>query len=268
MAGRALHRRLRRLLERFATYHPPPVSLNNLTSQTVHPLPDGLLSDHLVERIVTETLFTGSVILEDDHIQHMEVDIDAADPEVGKLDAVRERFANASSATNLSFPFPTTAPSRFGPGRLEIPGWIRERAAEVLFEGDDQEEVDSIQECILHTILKVSHILLVSERSLISAPRRPENFSFQRNISDGRYSVVTRIHTSSADRTEKRPLAFTYHHLDIYTPASYPRTTQVGNATMAKEEPRTVQRALWSCRQDCHSQRPFTPLWRWLYYSS
>jgi actin-related protein 10 len=48
-------------------------------------------------------------------------------------------------------PFQQTGTGR---GTLIIPGWIRERAAEVLFEGGDVDE-SSLAEVILDTLLKV-----------------------------------------------------------------------------------------------------------------
>lgn len=41
-----------------------------------------------------------------------------------------------------------------GRGTLVVPGWIRERAAEVLFEGGDVDE-SSVAEVILDSLLKV-----------------------------------------------------------------------------------------------------------------
>lgn len=41
-----------------------------------------------------------------------------------------------------------------GPSTLIVPGWIRERAAEVLF-GDGPDEAESISELVLDTLVKV-----------------------------------------------------------------------------------------------------------------
>jgi hypothetical protein len=46
-----------------------------------------------------------------------------------------------------------------GRGTLVIPGWIRERAAEVLFEGGDVDE-SSVAEVILEALLKALHVSL------------------------------------------------------------------------------------------------------------
>lgn len=47
-----------------------------------------------------------------------------------------------------------------GRGTLIIPGWIRERAAEVLFEGGDVDE-SSVAEVILEALLKVDCLVLI-----------------------------------------------------------------------------------------------------------
>jgi hypothetical protein len=63
---------------------------------------------------------------------------------------------------------PPLSPTGTGRGTLIIPGWIRERAAEVLFEGGDVDEC-SVAELILDVILKV--------QSCFSLPDFPSDHS-------------------------------------------------------------------------------------------
>jgi actin-related protein 10 len=50
---------------------------------------------------------------------------------------------------------PVSQQTGTGRGTLIIPGWVRERAAEVLFEGGDVDE-SSVAEVILDALLKVT----------------------------------------------------------------------------------------------------------------
>lgn len=78
-----------------------------------------------------------------------------------QVSAMRDLYARQSTATELTIkvPVPNAAPT--GPGMstttrasLVIPGWVRERAAEVLFEDGDVDE-SSVAEVILDALLKV-----------------------------------------------------------------------------------------------------------------
>ncbi|KAJ8494402.1 hypothetical protein ONZ45_g13246 [Pleurotus djamor] len=72
------------------------------------------------------------------------------------LQSLSTLYKRHSTATDLHMKVPAAPSSQTGPGRatLIIPGWIRERAAEVLFEGGDVDE-SSLAEVILDTLLKV-----------------------------------------------------------------------------------------------------------------
>lgn len=61
-----------------------------------------------------------------------------------------EAYKNFSSATDLYYPITLKDGTR---ATLLLPGWIRERAVEVLFEGDEDEP--SIAQCILDALLKL-----------------------------------------------------------------------------------------------------------------
>ena len=153
LAGKTLYRRLKALVKLHATYYPPPASFSNLKRQAIRPVPPGVLTDNLVERILTETCFVGGIIvsrLPTSLDEPMRDDQDEPDRE---LAALAEMYAQNSTAKDLPFPIP--AKGDMGPGTLVIPGWIRERAAEVLFHDDLDSESESITETILQTLLKV-----------------------------------------------------------------------------------------------------------------
>ena len=72
------------------------------------------------------------------------------------LEALASLYTRHSTATNLHVSVVPPASQQMGTGRgtLIIPGWMRERAAEVLFEGGDVDE-SSVAEVVLDALLKV-----------------------------------------------------------------------------------------------------------------
>ncbi|KAI6122255.1 actin-domain-containing protein [Pisolithus croceorrhizus] len=72
------------------------------------------------------------------------------------LQALANLYTRYSSATDVQLRVvpPTSQQMGTGRGTLIVPGWIRERAAEVLFEGGDVDE-GSVAEVILDALLKV-----------------------------------------------------------------------------------------------------------------
>ena len=74
----------------------------------------------------------------------------------GHLQALATMYSRHSTATDLHMSVvpPSSQQTGTGRGTLIIPGWIRERAAEVLFEGGDVDE-SSVAEVILDALLKV-----------------------------------------------------------------------------------------------------------------
>lgn len=86
--------------------------------------------------------------------------------------ALASMYKQNSTATDIRLRVMPTVSQRTGTGRgtLIIPGWIRERAAEVLFEGGDIDE-SSVAEVILDTLLKVSTTVKVSPLVLNAIPR-------------------------------------------------------------------------------------------------
>ncbi|KAI9566808.1 actin family [Boletus coccyginus] len=74
----------------------------------------------------------------------------------GHLQALANMYTRHSTATDIQLRVVPPASQQLGTGRgtLIIPGWIRERAAEVLFEGGDVDE-SSVAEVLLEALLKV-----------------------------------------------------------------------------------------------------------------
>jgi actin-related protein 10 len=72
------------------------------------------------------------------------------------LQAIASMYKRYSTATDIQMRVtpPPSQQSGTGQGTLIIPGWIRERSAEVLFEGGDVDE-SSLAELILDALLKV-----------------------------------------------------------------------------------------------------------------
>jgi len=91
----------------------------------------------------------------------------------GQLQALAHMYMRHSSATELvlRIPPPPHQNPGTGLGALIIPGWIRERAGEILFEGGDVDE-SSVAEVVLETLLKVGVLRRLAEHQLTQA-RRP-----------------------------------------------------------------------------------------------
>lgn len=117
-----------------------------------------------------------------------------------------ESYKNFSSATDLYYPITLKDGTR---ANLLIPGWIRERTVEVLFEGDEDEP--SITQCILDSLLKLqpdlrkplmSSLLFIGGTSLLpgfQSRLKQELLRVMRDPSDyekRRYGSLLRLHKS------------------------------------------------------------------------
>jgi len=197
LAGSRLTSHLRALLLLFATYIPPPTSLNTAarpSSDRATRVPEEILTDTLVEEIKTRFCFVGDAIgaleearrefapAEDDDESDAELPPssdplapesesseraesegpptpvaraveDPSESHLQRLAALYKRYSTATDSHIKVVP-PSSHPAGTGRGTLVVPGWIRERAAEVLFEGGDVDE-SSVAEVLLETLLKV-----------------------------------------------------------------------------------------------------------------
>jgi len=172
----------------------------------------------VVERVLTEGCFVGEVFTSGDRGDYVDVD----DWPVGEEErddlhrvealALRRRYSASSSATDIRFSIPPEAGASrdLGSGTLVVPGWIRERAAEVLFEEDDFGETTGLPDLVLGCLLKVSCtmractgsyllFLAVSAAPLTAyiATSRPPPPHDLGHPCDWRYSLLPRIYPSS-----------------------------------------------------------------------
>lgn len=86
--------------------------------------------------------------------------------EHGGSQVLADLYKRHSTASDIQMSVtPPASSGGLGRGVLMIPGWIRERAAEVLFEGGDVDEV-SVAEVILDSLLKV-HFLFHPARAVL-----------------------------------------------------------------------------------------------------
>ena len=77
--------------------------------------------------------------------------------ESGGSQVLADLYKRHSTASDIQMSVtPPASSGGLGRGVLIIPGWIRERAAEVLFEGGDVDEV-SVAEIILDSLLKATY---------------------------------------------------------------------------------------------------------------
>ncbi|KAL7424958.1 hypothetical protein Q5752_000645 [Cryptotrichosporon argae] len=138
LAGRALHDRVRVLLAR-ATFAP-------LVGATT-PLHPARLTDALIERVITEACYVGPVLVNGMDVDEPPEPAPAwlSDDEAALLRELEARYA-ASGAREARF--------RLEDGEVIVPGWIRERAAEVLF-GDGPDDVADLATLVLSTLLSL-----------------------------------------------------------------------------------------------------------------
>ncbi|KAH8915991.1 actin-domain-containing protein [Atractiella rhizophila] len=180
VSGRRLTQRLRALLLHFGKFFPNPTNLNQIAMSSFKlkatdlvGVPKEVLTKEVCEDIKSRALFVGEPF---NVPSSRESDLASANQEKQKterllptekleeddeefLAALKERYIANSSAASLSIPihYPQTAlgSTNVLRGTIVVPGWIRERATELLFERGDEDE-KSITEAILECLLKAS----------------------------------------------------------------------------------------------------------------
>ncbi|WRT69489.1 uncharacterized protein IL334_006475 [Kwoniella shivajii] len=161
-AGRRLHNHLRTLLHHCAIYIPPPSSLGDIDDRPRSPgVPQDILSDHFIETVLTEGCFVEKENLALEQDESMDVDTEEhSSPNLWEDgDSTRiakewkRRYENSSSAKAMSFRLSTKA--NLGPATIIVPGWIRERVAEILLNDEDGSEDRSVPTLILDCLLKL-----------------------------------------------------------------------------------------------------------------
>ena len=100
------------------------------------------------------------------------------------LQALSTMYKRHSTATDIQMRVSPSSAQQPGTGKgtLLIPGWIRERAAEILFEGGDVDE-SSLAETILDALLKARSPILYLSSSV-------ENFNRSREISARQWRLL------------------------------------------------------------------------------
>lgn len=190
-AGARLSQRLRSLLLHFATFVTPqqiPAPTSTFTTTAVVPANErrekvskDLLTEDFLDEIVSKALLVSpSRITQTSWTSPGKTDWKDAQPfshlseedDETFMETLKEKYQDTSSALDMTIHVPPPPPPPLSPaetpstlgggittqntsrGVILIPGWVRERAAEVLFEPGDEDE-ESIVEMILHILLKV-----------------------------------------------------------------------------------------------------------------
>ncbi|KAI5478184.1 hypothetical protein MNV49_005351 [Pseudohyphozyma bogoriensis] len=173
-AGSQINQRLKSLLLQFGLYVPPPSSLNSTTPPVRTRIPKEVLTEELLEEIKCRTCFVAKGgVQEGDEEESFEDEMDDEEEVGGEsvrlLKRMQRRWAGKSETTTISFKVPGfSAPpvtSGVGRGWIQVPGWVRERAAEVLWEKGDEDEM-SLSEMVLEALLK-SYVDMLRKRTEI-----------------------------------------------------------------------------------------------------
>ncbi|KAK1222858.1 hypothetical protein PQX77_014280 [Marasmius sp. AFHP31] len=208
LAGSRLSSHLRSLLLLFGTYLPPtsPGPVNIPTASRSMRVPPEILTDNVIDKILTRCCFVGESIISassndtremtpgfDDgsemdlppssdatpsesdfsyaghesnvssaHASSSEFSVisdprtpHGADSRATGLQGLANLYTRHSTATDLKMPVaPPAGGGGLGTATLVIPGWIRERTVEILFEPGDVDE-KSVAEVLLDALLKV-----------------------------------------------------------------------------------------------------------------
>lgn len=166
-------------------------------------VPQEILTDALIEDIKTRCCFVGNVLEASPDIRASSAPASEVDTPVGSdaamseselsrasdvpesttssqqastdpgsgsdsgLQALANLYMRHSNATDIQLRVVPPVSQQMGTGRgtLIVPGWIRERAAEVLFEGGDVDE-SSVAEVLLDSLSKVFPLLSLQQRLL------------------------------------------------------------------------------------------------------
>ncbi|RCI07074.1 hypothetical protein CU098_013960, partial [Rhizopus stolonifer] len=189
LAGKSVTKRLKELLSEYGRFIPP--SSLHLSLAPHNSIPDHILTPELLEDIKSRVIFCSPMMIGQQHQQQ---------------ESIVETYKNLSSATDLYYPITLKDGTR---ATLLIPGWIRERTVEVLFEGDEDES--SIAQCILDALLKlqpdlrkplISSMLFIGGTSLLpglQSRMKQELLRIMRDPLDyekRKYGPLLRLHKS------------------------------------------------------------------------
>ncbi|KAK4055582.1 hypothetical protein OIV83_000128 [Microbotryomycetes sp. JL201] len=173
-AGQKLARRLGSLLLLFGSYAKPPSTLNSSARPTISRIPPEVLSDDLLQEMVSRLCYVGNAdretfeaVLEPERmLVDDEVD-ELLDRDATFLRRYEKRYAVSSAASTIAFPIPNfgkpAATGGVGRGWIQVPGWVRERTAEVIFESGDEDElslVELILECLNNLSIDLRKVMV------------------------------------------------------------------------------------------------------------
>ncbi|KAJ1919775.1 hypothetical protein IWQ60_007161 [Tieghemiomyces parasiticus] len=150
VAGRALGIHLQDLLLAHTTLTALPAAGTDIDSALTPALPslEEVLTEAVVEDIKTRLLFASPV-----HAGFVETNPSADD----RTRWYRDTTTAADTTYTLTHPSPKDSTSTTLPRRryaLVVPGWIRERAAEILFRGNEEQDMAGIPNTILDALLR------------------------------------------------------------------------------------------------------------------
>ncbi|KAG2171537.1 hypothetical protein INT43_008263, partial [Umbelopsis isabellina] len=154
LAGRAMNSRLRKLLIDHGRFIAPSSLHRSIAPRTN--IPQTMLTADVIEDIKTRICIVSPVPV-------------SGDSSTNPI----ELWQDFSAATDMYYPMSTTSE---GKSWLFVPGWVRERAAEVLFENDNEEDQKSVVEAILVALHKaqpdirkplISNVLLIGGTSML-----------------------------------------------------------------------------------------------------
>ncbi|KAM0754774.1 actin-like ATPase domain-containing protein [Meredithblackwellia eburnea MCA 4105] len=180
VAGNRVTSRLRSLLLQFGVYVPPPPSSSTLLAPTRGKIPREVLTEDLLEEIKTRYCFVGDPLppANDEILRRASIasntgarrasvgpEPNAEDAEANEaeddelLRRLERRYSRNSATTTISFKVPSFPPSSAPvsgtrKGWIQVPGWVRERAAEVLFE-EGTDDARNVPDLILESLLKL-----------------------------------------------------------------------------------------------------------------
>lgn len=187
LAGRAMTTRLRKLLVDHGRFIAPSSLHRSIAPRTN--IPQNMLTADVIEEIKTRICIVSPVPV-------------SGDSSTNPI----ELWQDFSAATDLYYPMSTT---NQGKTWLFVPGWVRERAAEVLFENDNEDDQKSVVEAILVALYKaqpdirkplISNVLLIGGTSMLPGFRtrlHQELLRVMRTPTDHEkrhYSTVLKLH--------------------------------------------------------------------------
>ncbi|KAG0047682.1 hypothetical protein BGZ83_007307 [Gryganskiella cystojenkinii] len=206
-AGKFLSAHLKQLLKEKC-----PISLVDSPTD-LRIIPEGMLTSSFLETIKTRLLFASPLI------------INARGDNVNE-DEMNNNYRDVSTSTEVNVE--VWLHEEQTRGKLAIPGWIRERASECLFNGD--EDAESLTDVILETVLKCPSDLrrpMISSLLLIGGTAQLPNLQ-NRLLQEIRRSLQTNKRWKALSG-----LADSVRFLDDLTPADQAAAMAAANAAAA-----------------------------------